>query len=140
MLLGRGSPILGEVTPPIPPANQQLATLLEGIVDINTREELADRLEDAHRTQRPLEIKAGFDPTAPDIHLGHTVLMEKMAQFQRFGHHVIFLVGDYTARIGDPTGRNAMRPPLTPEQIAANARTYTDQAFKVLDRQATRIR
>ncbi len=140
MLQQRGSPILGDVTQPIPPAAQQLPTLLEGIVDINTREELKGRLEEAHLAQRPLEIKAGFDPTAPDIHLGHTVLMEKMAQFQRFGHHVTFLVGDYTARIGDPTGRNAMRPPLTPEQIADNARTYTDQAFKVLDRQATRIR
>jgi tyrosyl-tRNA synthetase len=136
----RDSPILDDVTQPIPPAEEQLSTLLEGIVDINTREELKDRLEEAHLAQRPLEIKAGFDPTAPDIHLGHTVLMEKMAQFQRFGHHVTFLVGDYTARIGDPTGRNAMRPPLTPEQIADNARTYTDQAFKVLDRQATRIR
>jgi tyrosyl-tRNA synthetase len=128
------------VTPPIPPAGQQLPTLLEGIVDINTREELGERLEASYREGRPLEIKAGFDPTAPDIHLGHTVLMEKMAQFQRFGHRVTFLVGDYTARIGDPTGRNAMRPPLTPEQIADNARTYTDQAFKVLDREATSIR
>lgn len=136
----RDSPILEAVTRPIPPAREQLPRLLEGIVDINTREDLGERLEEAHREGRPLEIKAGFDPTAPDIHLGHTVLMEKMAQFQRFGHRVTFLVGDYTARIGDPTGRNAMRPPLTPEQIADNARTYTDQAFKVLDREATSIR
>jgi len=128
------------VTEQVPPAQEQLSTLLEGIVDLNTREELAERLEAAHQGQQPLEIKAGFDPTAPDIHLGHTVLMEKMAQFQRFGHRVTFLVGDYTARIGDPTGRNALRPPLTPEQIADNARTYTDQAFKVLDREATKIR
>jgi tyrosyl-tRNA synthetase len=125
---------------PIPPSDVQLPILLAGVVDINTREELVERLDASHRDQRPLEIKAGFDPTAPDIHLGHTVLMEKMAQFQRFGHDVTFLVGDYTARIGDPTGRNAMRPPLSPEQIAENARTYTDQAFKVLDREATRIR
>jgi tyrosyl-tRNA synthetase len=125
---------------PLPRAVDQLATLLEGIVDVNTEAELAERLEQAYQSQRPLEIKAGFDPTAPDIHLGHSVLMEKMAQFQRFGHTVTFLVGDYTARIGDPTGRNASRPPLSPEQIAENARTYTDQAFKVLDREATRIR
>jgi tyrosyl-tRNA synthetase len=124
----------------IPPAEEQLPTLLAGIVDCNTREELAQRLEASHQSQRPLEIKAGFDPTAPDIHLGHTVLMEKMAQFQRLGHQVTFLVGDYTARIGDPTGRNAARPPLTPEQIAENAATYTAQAFKVLDSEATRIR
>lgn len=132
--------MLAVVTRHIPPPQEQLPTLLEGVVDLNTREELGHRLEEAHRTQRPLEVKAGFDPTAPDIHLGHTVLMEKMAQFQRFGHRVSFLVGDYTARIGDPTGRNAMRPPLTPEQIKVNAQTYTDQAFKVLDRQATVVR
>jgi tyrosyl-tRNA synthetase len=132
--------MLAVVAQQIPPAKEQLPTLLEGIVDINTRDELSERLEAAYRAQRPLEIKAGFDPTAPDIHLGHTVLMEKMAQFQRFGHRVTFLVGDYTARIGDPTGRNAMRPPLTPEQITDNARTYTEQAFKVLDREATTIR
>ena len=124
----------------IPPPDEQLPILLEGIVDLNTQVELTERLEGAFRSQRPLEIKAGFDPTAPDIHLGHTVLMEKMAQFQRFGHRVSFLVGDYTARIGDPTGRNAMRPALTPEQISDNARTYTDQAFKVLDRATTMIR
>lgn len=128
------------MTTPIPPANEQLPTLLAGLVDLNTREELEKRLQASHASQRPLLIKAGFDPTAPDIHLGHTVLMEKMAQFQRFGHEVTFLVGDYTARIGDPTGRNAMRPPLTPEQIDENARTYTDQAFKVLDRETTKIR
>lgn len=125
---------------PIPPADEQLPTLLAGLADLNTKEELQKRLEASHASQRPLQIKAGFDPTAPDIHLGHTVLMEKMAQFQRFGHEVTFLVGDYTARIGDPTGRNALRPPLTPEQIAENARTYTDQAFKVLDRETTKIR
>src|SRR6187401_2167969 len=124
----------------IPPAHEQLPTLLEGIVDLNTREDLAQRLDESYQSQRPLQIKAGFYPTAPDIHLGHTVLMDKMAQFQRLGHVVTFLVGDYTARIGDPTGRNAMRQPLTPEQIGDNARTYTDQAFKVLDREATSIR
>ncbi|HTV23121.1 MAG TPA: tyrosine--tRNA ligase [Polyangiaceae bacterium] len=124
----------------IPPAHEQLPTLLAGLADLNTRDELEKRLAASHASQRPLSIKAGFDPTAPDIHLGHTVLMEKMAQFQRFGHEVTFLVGDYTARIGDPTGRNAMRPPLTPEQIADNARTYTDQAFKVLDSDKTKIR
>lgn len=124
---------------PIPPGRQQLAILERGTVDLHPRAELAARLEESYQTQRPLRVKTGFDPTAPDIHLGHTVLIEKMAQFQRLGHDVIFLVGDYTARIGDPTGRNAMRPPLSEEEIRANARTYTDQVFKVLDPERTRV-
>ena len=106
---------------PIPPADEQLAILERGTVDLHPKEELKKRLAESHESQRPLRIKTGFDPTAPDLHLGHTVLIEKMAQFQRLGHEVIFLVGDYTALIGDPTGRNAMRPPLTVEQIQVNA-------------------
>ncbi|MEX0900636.1 MAG: tyrosine--tRNA ligase [Gammaproteobacteria bacterium] len=88
---------------------------------------------------RPLRVKAGFDPTAPDLHLGHTVLLNKMRQFQDAGHEVIFLIGDFTGMIGDPSGRNATRPPLTPDEIAANARTYETQIYKVLDRTRTRI-
>src|SRR5437879_396384 len=86
-----------------------------------------------------LRVKAGFDPTAPDLHLGHTVLLNKMRQFQQFGHEVTFLIGDFTGMIGDPTGRNTTRPPLTPEEIQANARTYEAQVFKILDRERTRI-
>jgi tyrosyl-tRNA synthetase len=123
----------------IPPADEQLALLERGAVDLEVKEELLARLKSSHDKQVPLKIKAGFDPTAPDLHLGHTVLMEKMAQFQRLGHEVIFVVGDYTALIGDPTGRNTMRPPLTEEEITRNATTYTDQVFKMLDRARTRI-
>ncbi|MDJ0917722.1 MAG: tyrosine--tRNA ligase [Woeseiaceae bacterium] len=88
---------------------------------------------------RPLVVKAGFDPTAPDLHIGHTVLINKMRQFQEFGHEVVFLIGDFTGLIGDPSGRNAMRPPLTPDEIQQNAQTYKDQVFKILDPDLTRI-
>jgi tyrosyl-tRNA synthetase len=126
-------------TPVIPPASQQIEILARGTVDLTDRAELTERLEHSHRNQRPLIVKAGFDPTAPDLHLGHMVLIEKMAQFQRLGHEVVFLVGDYTAMIGDPTGRNALRPALTEEAIRENATTYTEQCFKILDRERTRI-
>lgn len=125
--------------PTIPPLAEQIAVLERGAVDLEPRAELLSRLEHSHRTQKPLKIKAGFDPTAPDLHLGHTVLIEKMAQFQRLGHEVIFIVGDYTALIGDPTGRNSLRPPLSEAQIKENAKTYTDQVFKILDRERTRV-
>ena len=124
---------------PIPPVDQQLEVLTRGTVDLHPLDDLEKRLAESHRTQTPLTIKTGFDPTAADLHLGHTVLIEKMAQFQRFGHNVIFLVGDYTALIGDPTGRNTMRPPLTEEEIEANAATYTEQCFRILDRERTSI-
>src|SRR6186713_2035116 len=88
---------------------------------------------------RPLRVKAGFDPTAPDLHLGHTVVLNKMRQFQDLGHHVMFLIGDFTGMIGDPSGRNVTRPPLTPEQIAENAETYKAQVFKVLREDRTEI-
>ncbi len=123
----------------IPPADEQLEILTRGVADAPELDELRARLQKSHETQKPLVVKAGFDPTAPDLHLGHSVLMEKIAQFQRFGHDVVFLVGDYTALIGDPTGRNALRPPLSEEQIKENAKTYTDQCFKVLDRKRTRL-
>jgi len=100
------------------------------------REELVERL----KLGRPLKIKAGFDPTAPDLHLGHTVLLNKMRQFQDFGHEVTFLIGDFTGRIGDPSGRNVTRPPLDDEAIKKNAETYKEQVFKVLDPEATKIR
>ncbi|HEX2878745.1 MAG TPA: tyrosine--tRNA ligase [Polyangiaceae bacterium] len=124
---------------PIPTGPEQLRMLARGTVDLSPADEFTARLNDSHKTQRPLKIKAGFDPTAPDLHLGHTVLLEKMRQFQQLGHQVTFLVGDYTALIGDPTGRNALRPPLSPEQIKVNAETYTAQCFKVLDGQRTQI-
>lgn len=125
--------------PRIPPAAEQLQVLRRGTVDLHPVEALEARLAESHRTQKPLVIKAGFDPTAPDLHLGHTVAIEKMAQFQRFGHDAVFLIGDYTALIGDPTGRNTLRPPLSEAQIEANAATYTEQVFKILDRARTRV-
>jgi tyrosyl-tRNA synthetase len=123
----------------IPPAPEQLPVLTSGAADLHDLGDLKDRLEKSHASQKPLVVKAGFDPTAADLHFGHMVLIEKMAQFQRFGHDVVFLIGDYTALIGDPTGRNTMRPPLSPEEIKRHAATYTDQVFKVLDRQKTRV-
>ena len=113
----------------------QLAELERGTREVLSKVELTQKL----RKGRPLRIKAGFDPTAPDLHLGHTVLLNKMRQFQQFGHDVIFLIGDFTGRIGDPTGRNTTRPPLTTEEVQANARTYEQQVFKILDPQRTRV-
>ena len=107
-----------------------------GADEILKRDELEARL----RTGRPLRIKAGFDPTAPDLHLGHTVLLNKMRQFQDLGHQVVFLIGDFTGMIGDPTGKNVTRKPLTREDVEANARTYAEQVFKVLDRGRTEVR
>src|SRR5581483_2347328 len=111
----------------------QLAELQRGAEEVLVTEDLIAKL----RRGQPLRIKAGFDPTAPDLHLGHTVLLNKMRQFQSFGHEVIFLIGDFTGLIGDPTGRNATRPPLTREAIEANAQTYKDQVFKILDGEKT---
>jgi tyrosyl-tRNA synthetase len=117
------------------PAKEQLGELLRGTEEVLLERELEERLA----AGRPLRIKAGFDPTAPDLHIGHTVLINKMRQFQAFGHEVIFLIGDFTGMIGDPTGKNATRPPLTPEEIAQNARTYEAQIFKILDPELTRV-
>jgi tyrosyl-tRNA synthetase len=114
---------------------EQLAELRRGAVDIIPEAELAKRIARG----KPLRVKAGFDPTAPDLHLGHTVLINKLRQFQLFGHEVIFLIGDFTGMIGDPTGKNATRPRLTTEEISANARTYQEQIFKILDRGRTLI-
>jgi tyrosyl-tRNA synthetase len=113
----------------------QIAELLRGTQEVLVESELVKKLTRG----KPLRIKAGFDPTAPDLHLGHTVLINKMRQFQNYGHEVTFLIGDFTGMIGDPTGRNATRPPLTREQVAANAQTYQEQIFKILDREKTRV-
>jgi tyrosyl-tRNA synthetase len=113
--------------------DEQLAYLTKGCVDVVRREDLRAKLERAEKTGAPLTVKVGFDPTAPDLHLGHTVLIRKMKHFQDLGHRVIFLIGDFTGLIGDPTGRSKTRPPLSREQIDANAETYKQQVFKVLD-------
>jgi tyrosyl-tRNA synthetase len=115
---------------------QALATIARGADEIIKREDLEARL----KTGRPLRIKAGFDPTAPDLHIGHTVLLNKMRQFQDLGHQVIFLIGDFTGMIGDPTGKNVTRKPLTREDVLANAETYAEQVYKVLDRERTELR
>ncbi|MBS1812004.1 MAG: tyrosine--tRNA ligase, partial [Acidobacteria bacterium] len=119
--------------------NEQISYLTKGTVDVIRVEDLRHKLEAAEKAGKKLRIKAGFDPTAPDLHVGHTVLIRKMRHFQQLGHDVIFLIGDFTGLIGDPTGRNATRPPLTPEQIAANAETYKTQIFKLLDPEKTII-
>ena len=113
--------------------DQQLAYLTKGCVDVVRPAELRAKLERSARTSRPLTVKVGFDPTAPDLHLGHTVLLRKMKHFQDLGHRVVFLIGDFTGLIGDPTGRSKTRPPLSREAIAENAETYKAQVFKILD-------
>jgi tyrosyl-tRNA synthetase len=123
-----------------PPVDEQMDLLQKGAAEIIRVSDLRERLEDSRKTGRPLRVKAGFDPTAPDLHLGHTVLMRKLRHFQQLGHTVIFLVGDFTALIGDPTGRNVTRKPLTVEQIGQNAETYMAQVFKILDKAATEVR
>ncbi|MCA9629872.1 MAG: tyrosine--tRNA ligase [Myxococcales bacterium] len=115
---------------------EQLELLTRGVVDLHEKADLAERL----RSGRPLKIKTGFDPTRPDLHVGHTVLMQKMRQFQELGHHVVFLIGDFTAMVGDPTGQNDSRPRLTREQVLDSAETYKAQAFKVLDPKLTEVR
>jgi tyrosyl-tRNA synthetase len=114
---------------------QQLALIKRGCDELIQEDELLERL----REGRPLRVKAGFDPTAPDLHLGHTVLMNKLRTFQQLGHDVIFLIGDFTGMIGDPTGKNVTRKPLTREQVLANAETYREQVFKILDPARTRV-
>lgn len=116
---------------------QQLNIIKRGVSHVEIEADLLKKLQKSKETQTPLRIKAGFDPTAPDLHLGHTVLLTKMRQFQELGHQVIFLIGDFTARIGDPSGRNATRPPLSDDEIIANASTYKRQVFKILDEKKT---
>ena len=122
-----------------PPVSEQMELLLRGAVDVASEDSLRRRLEESRTENRPLLVKTGFDPTAPDLHLGHAVLLRKMAHFQQLGHRVLFLVGDFTAMIGDPTGKKATRPQLSRDEVLANAATYQEQAWKVLDRDKTEI-
>ncbi len=117
----------------------QITEVRRGAEEVLVESELRDKLVRSQETGAPLRVKAGFDPTAPDIHLGHTVLLQKLKTFQDFGHRVLFLIGDFTGRIGDPSGRSATRPALTPEEIAANAETYSEQIFRVLDPECTEV-
>ena len=123
-----------------PPLNEQLDLITKGAAEIIPLDELTKRIEASLASGKPMRIKAGFDPTAPDLHLGHTVLMRKLKHFQDLGHQVIFLIGDFTSLIGDPTGRSVTRKPLTSEEITRNAKTYTDQVFRILDRDKTEVR
>lgn len=123
------------------PVNEdEVAELQRGVEEIIPHDRLAEVLNRAQRERRPLRVKAGFDPTAPDLHLGHTVLLNKMRMFQDLGHTVIFLIGDFTGMIGDPSGKNVTRKPLTREQVSANAETYAAQVFKILDAERTEVR
>ena len=117
------------------PVKVALAEIQRGAEEILVESELIEKLE----LGRPLRIKAGFDPTAPDLHLGHTVLLNKLKQFQDLGHEILFLIGDFTGMIGDPTGKNVTRKPLTPEQVKENSNSYQEQVFKILDRQKTTV-
>jgi tyrosyl-tRNA synthetase len=124
---------------PFPPVAEQLEIIRRDAVDIVPEEELVRKLERSFRTGEPLRVKQGFDPTRPDLHIGHAVSLRKLREFQDIGHEVIFVVGDYTAMVGDPTGRSELRPRLTPEEVAENARTYAEQVFRILDRERTRV-
>jgi tyrosyl-tRNA synthetase len=126
--------------PSFPEVDEQLAYLRKGAAEIIRESDLRERLEKSRATGTPMRVKAGFDPTAPDLHLGHTVLMRKLKHFQDMGHTVIFLIGDFTGLIGDPSGRSVTRPPLSREQIDQNAETYKAQVFKILDRDKTEVR
>src|SRR6202789_934254 len=123
-----------------PPVDEQLAYLKKGTAEIVKESELRSKLERSLASGKPLRVKARFDPTAPDLHVGHTVLLRKLKHFQDLGHQVIFLIGDSTAMIGDPTGRNAARPPLSRDEILANTETYKAQVFKILDPGKTEVR
>lgn len=118
---------------------KQIEIIKRGVAGIISEEELIKKLEGSAKTGKPLRIKAGFDPTAPDLHLGHTVLIRKLKDFQDLGHQVLLLIGDFTGMIGDPTGKNETRKPLTADEVKKNARTYTQQAFKILDEKKTEV-
>src|SRR3954468_21146476 len=117
---------------------QQFAEITRGTVDLHVADELRSKLRRSYEKQVPLRVKTGFDPNRPDLHLGHTLLLTRMRRFQEFGHEVVFLIGDFTAMIGDPSGKNAARLPLTRDEVKANAETYRRQVFKVLDESLTR--
>src|SRR2546425_8093103 len=118
---------------------EQLDLIRKGAFEIISEEELEKKLRRSVEKQQPLTVKVGFDPTAPDLHLGHTVVIRKMKHFQDLGHRVVFVIGDFTGMIGDPSGRSKTRPPLSPQQIAENAETYKKQMFKILDPEKTII-
>ncbi|HUK26401.1 MAG TPA: tyrosine--tRNA ligase [Terriglobales bacterium] len=126
--------------PNFAPVDEQLTYIKKGAAEIVKESELREKLEKSRVAGSPLRVKAGFDPTAPDLHLGHTVLLRKLKHFQDLGHTVIFLIGDFTGMIGDPTGRSATRPPLSPEEIMRNAKTYMAQVYKILDKHKTETR
>jgi tyrosyl-tRNA synthetase len=125
---------------PFKPVDEQLAYLRKGAAEIIREEDLRAKLEASLKTGKPLRVKLGVDPTAPDLHLGHTVVLRKLKHFQDLGHTAIFLVGDFTAMVGDPTGQSETRPPLTREQVDANAKTYLEQVYKILNRENTEVR
>src|ERR1700694_6118006 len=122
------------------PVAEQLAYLKKGIAEIVPEADLTAKLEKSQKTGKPLRVYLGVDPTAPDIHLGHTVVLRKLKHFQDLGHTAIFLIGDFSAMIGDPTGQSETRPPLTREQVDANSKTYLAQVFKLLDPNKTEVR
>src|SRR6201996_9219289 len=126
--------------PDFAPVDQQLAYIKKGSAEIIREPELRAKLEKSRTSGKPLRVKLGMDPTAPDLHLGHTVVLRKLKHFQDLGHIAIFLIGDFTGMIGDPTGRSATRPPLSREQIDQNAETYKAQVFKILDKEKTEVR
>src|SRR6201998_766331 len=122
------------------PVEEQLAYVKKGVAEIIPEPELAAKLENSRKTGKPLRVYLGVHPTAPDLHLGHTVVLRKLKHFQDLGHTAVFLIGDFSAMIGDPTGVSEPRPPLTREQVDANAKTYLDQVYKILDREKTEVR
>src|SRR5438045_6513863 len=126
--------------PSFAPVDEQLTYIKKGSAEIVKESELRSKLQKSRTSGTPLRVKAGFDPTAPDLHLGHTVLLRKLKHFQDLGHTVIFLIGDFTGLIGDPTGRSVTRPPLSAEEIMRNAKTYMAQVYKILDAQKTEVR
>src|SRR5260370_8296895 len=128
------------MTPPrFKPVEEQLAYLKKGFAEITPENELVAKLENSRKTGKPLRVYLGVDPTAPDLHLGHTVVLRKLKHFQDLGHTAIFLIGDFSAMIADPTGVSETRPPLTREQVDANARTHLEQVYKILDREKTDV-
>jgi tyrosyl-tRNA synthetase len=126
--------------PSFPPVEEQLAYLRKGAAEVIRDEDLRAKLDASFKTGKPLRVKLGVDPTAPDLHLGHTVVLRKLKHFQDLGHTAIFLIGDFTAMVGDPTGQSETRPPLTREQVEANAKTYLEQVYKILNRENTEVR
>jgi tyrosyl-tRNA synthetase len=123
-----------------PSVAEQLEVFKENLVELISEKELIAKLEASHKKNKPLRIKYGADPSAPDLHLGHTVPLRKLRQLQDLGHAVVFIIGDFTARIGDPSGKSETRPMLTEEQVQANAKTYQEQGFRILDKKKTEVR